>query len=164
MSEMQVDARPRWLIPALVAAVLVLAAAVAVGVGAVMGRSGKTPVAAPSPSAQTLHITGAVFMPGGPSWTMGDHCAGGITNWRGVHEGSQVRVLDGAGAVIGIGALADGEVVDSPTYPGLSKACRFTFEATVPGGLPIYGVDVPPFAGVQYTQTQIADPLRLVVS
>jgi len=114
------------------------------------------PTAVPTPS--THRLTGTLAI-GDHNWGWEKHgdkavCIGG-SGYEDIQEGAQIRIQDGAGAIIGTGSLVDGGtlalvVPSGKTFPDLVGHCTFTFEASVPDA-PFYTFkigkrDAPVFA------------------
>jgi hypothetical protein len=137
--------RPRWLVPLLVAVVLVLVGATAVTTWA-LTRSPAPAAAPPAPTtAGTFAVHGTLQLDGvvSPGWPTGKECAG-RGGYSDIREGTQVTVTGSDGTVLALGELSSGAVADTPdsVFEGI-KSCMFTFSVpAVPAGHDIYGVEV----------------------
>ena len=93
----------------------------------------------------------------------GDVCTGG-DGYDDMKPGAQVKISDGAGKVIGLGALGPGAARDTQEWAGTDQ-CVFDFTVTgIPEDSgPIYGVEVSRRGVVQFTRDQ-ARSLALTLS
>jgi hypothetical protein len=124
--------KPRWFVPALVAAgVLVLAVA---AVSITLGVSALTP--------QTFTAEGAMLT--------GYACDSMPGGYEDITQGAGVAVKDPSGKTVALGQLGAGK--DLPDGLG----CSFPFTVTdVPSGLKIYGVEVTHRGVIQYKEAAL---------
>ena len=129
-----------------------------------VGGCAATPAATPTPTAPaTFDVTGTLTL----SRVMlygsdGDSCSG-IEGYDDIRTGTQVKVSDDTGKIVGLGALKAGLARDSkPSWKG-TDLCVFDFEVKgIPDSGAIYGVEVSHRGVVQFTRDQ-ADSVSLTL-
>ena len=92
----------------------------------------------------------------------GDPCTttGGYDDIR---TGTQVKVSDASGKIVGLGALSSGLARDTDTSWRGTNKCEFSFSVTgIPEGGEIFGVEVSHRGVVQFTRNQ-ADQVALTL-
>lgn len=142
--------RPRrWLVPAIAALVLLVAA----GTGWYAFRALGEKEQAPAKSAKTMDVVGNITLTDGVLNVDGVQCAG-RGGYDDIRPGAQVVVTDAAGSTIALGELRGGH------FEGTSCVLEFTVRG-VPTGQAFYGVEVSHRGRLQYTEIQVREFLRL---
>lgn len=156
----------RRLGPVLVAVILAAIVA-AVSVGAYIWTHDRTPTdttlgtAAPGVTVRgMLRIAGEYH----GRYVIGQPCLTTQAGYSDIAMGAQVTVTDPAGAVVGLGKLKDGIVVEDPILsPGNGGGtCAFFFEVpSVTAGLGRYGVEVAHRGVVRFDEVDLLQLVEL---
>lgn len=154
--------RPRWLVPVLVgAAVLVLALGGVATWALLRTPGGTTPVAAAAtPSAGTISVNGEITGYVGSGWKLNADC-GYLLDYDDVATGAQVRVTDPAGRVVAVSQLRAGTVREGE-FVG-TRICGLPFNVQVPAGLGIYGIEVSHRGVVSFPESALVGKVSLTI-
>lgn len=134
--------------------------AVGLALAAYAFTSGDEVTAAPPDAKKTLTVNGDMtlklpdFM-----WDKNPLSCWGKGGYDDIREGAQVVVTDASGATVGIGRLATGQ----PSVSGdRATKCVFRWEVTgVPDGSSFYAVEVSHRGKLQYSRTEVVNPINL---
>lgn len=133
--------RPAWLIPLIIAAVVLMLAIIGAGAWLLLAN-------------RTIDVAGDVAVADSATPYDGSACVtdGGFVDIR---RGAQVVIKNSAGAVVATTTLGS----------GISKggACTFAFNVEVPTGSDFYGVELGRRGTVQFTADQLADGVHLTI-
>lgn len=142
--------RPRWLIPAIAAFVL-LGTGSAVGVYLLTSQTDIVEMLSPS-----MTVTGTVTLDIEDMTNNGTECAG-KRGYADLKIGTPVVVTDATGKTVGMGAIV--------TAKEISERCVMTFKvADVPKGSDFYGVAVSHRGVVQFSADAIKQPVKLTLN
>lgn len=142
--------RPRWFLPVIVGAGVIVLAIIVVIV--VLIVNAVTPHAFATGGTLSVSATGIV---GGTQDGDECHTTGGFTD---IETGAQIVVTDDQGKTVAVGELGGGKVAAE----GL--ACQFPFTIKdIPAGSKFYKVEISHRGGPQYTERQLRSGLDLSI-